>query len=236
MIDGLIFHKLDPDVVSHYDQRPELVASMKGRIARGVCMFSWCADKLFLDGRCQEHHEDDIKPYVPPAAAPVKPKTCKTINCGEPIAKEGLCADHYNSLIEEELAKKEPKLSAKQIKEAKEHAKELDTEFLEGLVDKVNLEWWFEHYGETELPAKFINPEFYILEHWDTEQHGEVEEWRVKMADFSKADSLWINEKLKELDGTPLNGGSHIWTFTGRKHYKREGEKNHFACVPTEGP
>lgn len=70
----------------------------------------------------------------------------------------------------------------------------------------INLERWFEAYGEEEHPAKMMCP-----------------------TDDRKA-GLALNKQLKDLDGTPV-GENHVWRFVGRKAYKKDGSVNLFGCV-----
>ncbi len=228
IIDGLIFHRLPANDVSYYEQNKKLVKQMKSRMSLGLCRNPWCPDLLFKDGLCKDHYEEATKPKAMPTKTQVDTKICRTVNCGEFIVKESLCSGCYTVQLEE-LTKKPRIISPEKIKQAEDLAKELDTEAVETMA---NLEWWYEHYQEQELPAKFINPDFYLLEHWDSDEYGEPDKYRFEMANLSKRESMWLIDKLKELDGAPVNNGTHIWTFVGRKHFKREGQQNLFACIP----
>lgn len=158
--------------------------------------------------------------------------TCKYINCPEPVALEGLCGDHYNEYLKSEKEKKDrPLMSPAQIKKAEALMKELDQEELE---DLVNLGWWFEVHGEEERPSKFMNRQYYALIHWNEEEQGPPDRGLIELARLPKKEAMMLNDALKELDGTSINGGTHIWRFTGKKHFLREGTHNHFRCIPIE--
>lgn len=157
---------------------------------------------------------------------------CVYINCEDPAAKDGKCGPHYNAILEYMKKREEQEMmSPAQIKKAEEYQKQLDMESIEEMID---LDWWFLTYGVEEHPAKFINKQYYALVNWDESVLGVPDKGLIELSQLTKNESRLLNEKLKELDGTLINGGTHIWTFTGKKHFLREGTHNHFACVPID--
>lgn len=160
---------------------------------------------------------------------------CLVVGCAETVARDDLCGDHYNEMVvAAALEADKYKPTSQQLKKMAETAKQLESDAIDTLI---NLEWWFETYGEEEKPAKFMNPDYLRLLMWDPdcEECDPPSYYHIeKMAALTKSEAMLLNERLKEMDGEPVNGGTHIWKFVGRQAYKREGQQNHFACVPVE--
>lgn len=155
---------------------------------------------------------------------------CMYINCGDLAAKEGKCGPHFNDdQLVANLRKAAIELTPGQIKKAEALQRDLDNQAAEDFID---LDWWFDQYGEAERPAKFMNREYWLMLNWDEDTQGPMYPWLKDIASLTKSEALLLNAKLKELDGSPVNGGAHIWTFVGRKHFLREGKQNQFACLP----
>lgn len=154
---------------------------------------------------------------------------CKYIGCDDRAVGEEMCGPHYNAHLELERIKRAPrKLSQKEEKEASEMVRNIETEVID---EMINLDWWYEKYGENEMPAKFMNSEHLAVVNWNESEYGPIDKVIVECAKLSRFEVMYLNEKLKELEGTIVDG-SHVWTFTGNKHYKRDGSQNHFACLP----
>lgn len=71
----------------------------------------------------------------------------------------------------------------------------------------INLERWLDAYGETKKPARCM-----------TTVEG-------------RSEQMALNKQLKALDGTSVRG-THIFRFSGRITYKREGKRGLFHCEP----
>lgn len=157
---------------------------------------------------------------------------CRYINCDENATIEGRCGPHFAGDKEmEEARKKANELTPQQRRACEAEAHLCDQEAVEDLVD---LDWWFDTYGEALYPARFMNRDYWRLINWDDELDGPQEKWFRGLANLAPTVHQLLTERLKELDGVLVNGGTHVWRLVGRKHFLREGPQNLFGCVPVE--
>lgn len=152
---------------------------------------------------------------------------CKYVGCDFGAIAEGMCAPHFNDDLEYKRLKK---ASIKLPPMDEDKIRELEIKAVE---EMINLEWWLQQYGEDEMPAKFMNSEYFAVVNWNEIKNGPIDRIIVECSTLSKFESMYLNKKLKELDGDVVNG-THIWTFIGRKRFRRDGIQNHFSCVPLE--
>jgi hypothetical protein len=122
------------------------------------------------------------------------------------------------------------KLTQKEEKEMNERIQQVEKEDIDEII---NLEWWLSQYGETEMPAKFMIPEYFAVSNWDIDKYGPPDKELIDEATMSKIEGMYLTATLKELDGAIVNE-THVWKFKGLRHYKRDGPQNHFACVPLD--
>lgn len=162
-------------------------------------------------------------------------RECRGVNCHEPAAKDGWCGPHYNdNLQSEEVRHNVDRMTAAQAKKADALAKELEVEGIEEMVD---LEWWYETYGERARPAKFMNRFYWFYINAEGDENDPTSDYfhYKSAAKLSRTESMLLNQELKNRDGDPVNDGTHIWKYVGKKHWEREGPQSLYACVPALG-
>lgn len=84
------------------------------------------------------------------------------------------------------------------------------------LDEEIDLEWWFQTFKETPLPAKYMN------------QSG---------IEYSKQEKDYMYRRLLDISSvTPaVNNGTHVFRYLGKIWCKEEKNAlNCFACVPVE--
>lgn len=105
------------------------------------------------------------------------------------------------------------------IKIKKEYSKNtysapLTQEDFDDLDEEIDLEWWFEIYGEESQPAKRMN------------KSGHP---------FSKKEKDYLHRRLVEIASCipEVNNGTHTFKFLGKKYCPTDHNTlNCFACVP----
>jgi len=86
----------------------------------------------------------------------------------------------------------------------------------DALDEEIDLDWWFQTYGEESLPARFMN------------RQG---------LPYSGDESRYMFKRLCEIAyvGESVNNGTHLFKYLGKVYCKREKNTlNCFACVPVK--
>lgn len=95
--------------------------------------------------------------------------------------------------------------------------KKVDLKILEEIEDDIDIEWWFQTYGEEPLPAKYM-----------TAVGSGIS--------FTKPELDCLFARLQEFKDEPLENKTHIWKYLGKVWCPREkNARNCFACVPIKG-
>lgn len=96
------------------------------------------------------------------------------------------------------------------------YAEPMTQEEKDDLDQEIDLDWWYENYGDAQLPAKYMD--------------------RQKVG-FSKREIDYLHKRLVEIASyrPEVNGGTHIFMSVGKKYCKAEKNTlNCFACFPKE--
>lgn len=119
-----------------------------------------------------------------------------------------------NELLREVLDQLQGGLTVKREYTKNRHAPAMSEDEKDSLNEEIDLDWWFTHYGEDVLPAKYMD--------------------RQKLG-FAKREVDYMHKRLAEIaEYKPLNeAGTHIFTSVGKKYCKTEKNTlNCFAFIP----
>ena len=82
--------------------------------------------------------------------------------------------------------------------------------------NEINFEWWFEKYGESPHPARFMNQQ---------------------NLPYSREETIYLFSRMKEMSPQKVNGGTHVFQFAGKVYCKAtKSTVNCFACIPITRP
>lgn len=100
------------------------------------------------------------------------------------------------------------------------HSEPFSQEDKDDLDTEIDLDWWYNKYGEGCLPARYMAC---------SNATGSLEGY------YKKRDLDYLHKRLSEIASVmpTVNGGTHVFQAVGKKYCKAERNTlNCFACVP----
>lgn len=124
---------------------------------------------------------------------------------------------HLEAIIN--LLKREGEKETSKRKPQKEVSREADSEEVDAslVLESVNLEGWYMNYREEAKPAKYMGA-------WELEPGDDLTLTR-------KEDTI-LQVELKRLDGTLVNGGTHVFTCIGKPYRYERQLVTLYQCIP----
>lgn len=122
--------------------------------------------------------------------------------------------DTTNALLQAILEQLQEDRPTKKSNGGRRSTKNVDPQLLADMEGEVNIEQWFETYGEEVLPAKYMN-------------------MSGSGIPFTKEEMDCLFALLQEYEHESLKDGTHTWQYLGKVWCPREkNARNCFACVP----